>query len=67
VGKLILAELIRLGRLAGHSTIVAIISADQTPSLKLHESLGFTTCGVIKRSGYKFNQWLDAVYMQILL
>lgn len=67
LGRLILRDLITRGRSAGHRTIVGVISADQTASLKLHESLGFAYCGTIRQAGHKFGRWLDAVYMQIIL
>lgn len=64
LGRLILQELIALGKKHQHHLIVAVISADQTPSLKLHESLGFTFAGKLIGAGFKFGKWLDAVYLE---
>ena len=33
----------------------------------LHEQFGFTTVGIIKESGYKFERWLHSVIMQLIL
>ena len=33
-------------------------------SIRLHERLGFSTVGVLRRVGYKFDQWIDTVIMQ---
>lgn len=67
IGSLLLAELIRLARQHGHRTIIAAIDADQAGSIALHERSGFVTVGHMKELGYKFERWLDVVYMQLML
>lgn len=67
LGRFILRELITLGQKHQHRLIVAVISADQTPSLQLHESLGFAYAGRLAQAGFKFGKWLDAVYLQKVL
>jgi L-amino acid N-acyltransferase YncA len=67
IGRALLADLIRRGKEAGFHTIVAIISADQIPSVKLHESFGFTPAGRVSEVGNKFNRWLDVAYLQLML
>ncbi len=66
-GRALMADLIRRGRANGFHTIVALISADQVPSLKLHEQFGFGHAGRINQVGYKFGHWLDVAYMQLML
>jgi L-amino acid N-acyltransferase YncA len=67
LGRALLAELIaRAGKL-GHHSIIALISADQTPSVKLHESMGFVQVAHLKEVGFKFGRWLDVVYLQLML
>ena len=67
IGSVILADQIRRAREIGHRTILAIIDADQAGSIGLHERFGFTRAAHLKQLGFKFNRWLDVVYMQLLL
>jgi phosphinothricin acetyltransferase len=67
IGKAIMVDLVDRAQALQHHTIVALISAEQTPSIGLHLKLGFAHAGVIREAGYKFNQWLDVVYMQKML
>jgi phosphinothricin acetyltransferase len=67
IGKTILAELIRRAKELGYHSILALISADQKPSLALHEKFGFVRCAYLPQVGFKFQQWLDVVYMQKML
>jgi phosphinothricin acetyltransferase len=67
IGRIVLADLIERASALGHHTIVALISADQAPSVALHEQLGFTKVAELKEVGHKFGRWLDVVYMQKML
>jgi len=67
VGNRLLSELIGAARRGGLRSILANISADQTPSIRLHEKFGFQKVAHLRQVGRKFNQWFDAVYMQLLL
>ena len=64
IGRALLADLIDRARALGYRSIIAIISADQGPSLALHAGAGFREAGRLARVGYKFDRWLDVVYMQ---
>ncbi|MFN4116475.1 MAG: GNAT family N-acetyltransferase [Inhella sp.] len=65
VGSLLLAELIARCEDAGARQMVAVIgdSANQG-SIKLHRRLGFRDLGVMQAAGWKFDRWLDVVFMQ---
>jgi phosphinothricin acetyltransferase len=67
IGSRLLTELIAAARRKGLHSILANISADQTPSIRLHEKFGFQKVAHLQQVGQKFNQWFDAVYMQLLL
>ena len=67
IGSLLLTELIVAARRIGLRSILANISADQAPSIRLHEKFGFRKVAHLRQVGQKFNQWFDAVYMQLLL
>ena len=66
-GKLLLAELIELAKKQKLHTMVAVIDAENQNSVEFHKQFGFETVGVIKESAFKFDKWLDAVFMQLLL
>ncbi len=51
----------------GYHSVMALISADQKPSLILHEKFGFVRCAYLPQVGFKFGHWLDVVYMEKLL
>jgi len=67
IGAAILAELIRQAKALGYRSIVASISADRTPSISLHEKLGFAKVAHLREVGLKFGRWLDVVYLQKML
>jgi L-amino acid N-acyltransferase YncA len=67
VGKALLGELLDRGRALGHHTVLAIISGDQLPSVRLHERFGFVEVGRMRELGWKFGLWLDVIVMQKML
>jgi L-amino acid N-acyltransferase YncA len=67
IGGRLLADLIERGRAAGHHTIVAGIDGDQPASLAIHARYGFEQVALLREVGFKFNRWLDVVYMQRML
>ena len=67
IGRLLLDELIRLGRDHGfHSTIARIVGG-HAASIALHERCGFVVVGTEREVGRKFGTWLDVVLMQRML
>ena len=68
LGKLLMQELIQICQSIGLRQMIAVIGgSDNIASIRLHESLGFRIAGHLKSVGYKHNQWLDAVYLQLPL
>lgn len=67
IGKIILAELIQIAKKQNLHTMIAVIDAENQSSVDFHEKFGFKTVGIIKESGYKFDRWLDSVFMQLIL
>jgi phosphinothricin acetyltransferase len=67
IGSRLLAELIEFAKQNGLRSMLANISADQEPSIRLHEKFGFEKVAHIRQVGWKFNKRLDAVYFQLLL
>ncbi len=59
VARTLLAELIRLAPQRGVHVLLARIVEGNPASLALHEKLGFTPIGVMRRVGEKFGRVLD--------
>jgi L-amino acid N-acyltransferase YncA len=65
LGRLLLAELIAQCESAGCRQMIAVIGdSANTPSIRLHEALGFRHVGVLREVGFKFERWVDTVLMQ---
>jgi phosphinothricin acetyltransferase len=67
IGKLIMAELIKLATIAGYHTMIAGVDASNKGSYEFHKKFGFIEIGTFKEIGYKFNKWLDLIFMQLIL
>jgi L-amino acid N-acyltransferase YncA len=68
VGKAVLKELIALCTALNYRQIIAVIGdSANAGSIKLHASLGFVRCGLLRSTGFKFGRWVDSVYMQLPL
>ena len=67
MGGLLLQNLIDLARKQNFHTLIAGIDADNASSCAFHEKYGFVEVGRFREVGYKFDRWLDLVFMQLLL
>ena len=67
IGKMLLSELITLAKAQKLHTMIGVIDSENQNSIAFHEQFGFKIVGIIKESGYKFDRWLDSVFMQLLL
>lgn len=67
LGKRLLAPLIEDARRLGFRSIIAVIDARNEVSLRLHENFGFERAALLRNVGYKFDRWLDIVFMQLQL
>lgn len=67
VGGKLLQSLIELAKKQGLHTMIGVIDAENTESILFHEKYGFKKVGIIKESGFKFNRWLDSVFVQLIL
>jgi L-amino acid N-acyltransferase len=67
IGKLILTELIALAKDQKLHTMIGVIDSENTSSIEFHEKFGFTTVGIIKETGFKFDRWLHSVFVQKML
>jgi len=67
VGKLLMAPLVKAARERGLHAIIAAIDAANEASIRLHAGFGFERVALLKQVGFKFDRWLDVVYMELLL
>ncbi|MGK7948819.1 MAG: N-acetyltransferase family protein [Xenococcaceae cyanobacterium] len=67
IGSKLLAELVRRAREAGFESVIAAISSDREASLALHRAAGFQEVGRFHQVGYKFERYMDVVYLQLRL
>jgi phosphinothricin acetyltransferase len=67
IGRALLVPLIQRACELEMHALIAGIDAENTASIRLHAELGFVQVGHIKEVGYKFDRWLDLIFMQLLL
>ena len=67
IAKLLYPPLIEKAKEQQLHALMAGIDASNTASIRLHEQFGFKTVGLFREVGYKFDQWLDLQFMQLLL
>lgn len=63
----LMREIIKIADARECATLVAGIDAANEVSIRMHEKMGFKLSGVIRKAGYKFNQWLDLAFYQLEL
>ena len=64
IGTKLVQHLIKIANDQEYAMIVAGIDSSNRGSLLMHEKLGFTNCGIIRKVGYKFGRWLDLIFYQ---
>src|SRR5690606_604760 len=64
IGTALIQALLQRAAALGKHVMVAGIDAANTGSIRLHERLGFEHVGRLKEVGWKFDRWLDLVFLQ---
>lgn len=67
ISKLLLNEVIDDARKAGMHAMIAGIDSENDISLKLHLQYGFEQVARFKEVGFKFNRWLDLIFLELIL
>ncbi|MEO5711954.1 MAG: N-acetyltransferase family protein [Luteolibacter sp.] len=67
IARVLMERLIELARGQDLHSLIGVIDAENSASIALHASLGFTRCGSIQQAGFKFGRWLDVELYQLLL
>ena len=66
-GTSLMHALIRRAVDQGKHVIIGGVDADNEPSLRFHERLGFVRVAHLRQVGFKFGRWLDLVFVQRIL
>jgi len=65
VGRALLQALLPASAAAGFQRVFAVIGdSENLGSIRLHERGAFEHCGKLDKAGFKFNRYLDVVFMQ---
>jgi phosphinothricin acetyltransferase len=67
ISKLLLNEVIDHARKAGMHAMIAGVDSENDISLKLHMRYGFEQVARFKEVGFKFNRWLDLIFLELIL
>jgi L-amino acid N-acyltransferase YncA len=63
----LLPALIERATALGKHAMIGGIDASNDASIRLHEAFGFTRVGLLPEVGYKFDRYLDLLFMQRIL
>jgi L-amino acid N-acyltransferase len=63
----LLPPLIERATAGGFHAVIAGIDASNEASLRLHAKLGFVKVAHLREVGWKFERWLDLVFLERLL
>ncbi|MCZ6834743.1 MAG: GNAT family N-acetyltransferase [Planctomycetota bacterium] len=66
-GTTLYTRLIEILKAQGYRTLLGGITQPNEASVRLHESMGFQKVSHFERIGWKFDQWHDVGYWQLML
>lgn len=67
ISKVLLTEIISLATSAGMHALIAGVDSENSVSLQLHQKFGFEQVARFKEVGFKFNRWLDLIFLEKIL
>ena len=67
IGSSLYSELFRRLRTLKYHAVIGGIALPNAASVALHEKFGFEKAAHYKETGYKFGQWIDVGYWELLL
>lgn len=67
IGTQLMSHLIERAKTDGMHAMIGGIDASNEGSIRFHERFGFQEVARFPEVGYKFDRWLDLVFMQLLL
>ena len=67
VGKLLMEEILKRAKSLHHHVVIGGITGGNEVSVRLHKRFGFEFVGAFKEVGYKFDEWQDVHFYQLIL
>ncbi|KAL5519256.1 hypothetical protein ACEPAH_939 [Sanghuangporus vaninii] len=68
IGTALMQRLLAFARDQGKvRVLVGAITASNVDSIRFHERFGFVHVGTMREVGYKFGEWQDVTFMQLIL
>lgn len=67
LGRILMLTIEEHAREAGHHSMIGAIDADNAASIAFHKALGYRDAGRVPQAGFKFDRWLDVLFMQKFL
>ncbi len=67
IGTAVLTALIERAAALGMHAMIAGVEAENAASIRLHERLGFSVVARLPEVAWKFDRWLDLVFLSLLL
>lgn len=67
IGRKLLDGLIQLAKKQGMHIMIAGIDSQNQGSVEFHRKMGFEPVAHFREVGFKFDQWLDLIFMQLWL
>ena len=67
IGTLLVQALLPRAAALGKHEMVAGVDAANAASIRFHERLGFQRSAHLREVGYKFDRWLDLVFLQRMI
>ena len=64
IGRKLYAALEAILREQGYQVLYALITAENAPSLRFHEKMGYRFCMKLDNCGFKFNRWVGLIWME---
>ena len=64
IGKMLLQRIVEEARKHGVHVLIGGIDASNSLSIRMHEKEGFRKAGHLHEVAYKFDRWLDLVFME---
>ncbi|RFU69034.1 N-acetyltransferase family protein [Peribacillus saganii] len=67
IGTSLMKEILHRAFQLQYHTVIAVITSGNIVSVKLHEKFGFELAGRFKEVGFKFGEWQDVSFYQLML
>lgn len=64
IGKKLYLALEEILKFQGCQILLALVTGENTASVRFHEKMGYHMAGELKHSGYKFGRWCSVFWME---